>query len=90
MKLTNHASIRLQQRGIPPIVVDLLLGYGSIEKAGKDAVTYYFDKASRRKISAYAGQLFRAIEGFLDYYAVVGSDGNVITVAPRVKKVKHH
>lgn len=89
MNLTKHASIRQQQRGIPPIVIDLLQSHGTIERAGKDATTYYFDKASRRKVLAYAGRLSRAIEEFLDYYAVVGSDGRVITVAPRIKKVRH-
>jgi len=89
MTISKHASIRQQQRGIPPILIDLLQRHGTIESAGKDATTYYFDKASRRKVLAYAGRLARALEEFLDYYAVVGSDGQVITVAPRIKKVKH-
>lgn len=89
MKLTKHASIRQQQRGIPPIVIDLLLSYGTCEPAGKDATSYYFDKASRRKVLAYAGSLSRAIEGHLDCYAVVGANGQVITVAPRLKRFKH-
>jgi hypothetical protein len=90
MKLTKHASTRLQQRGIPPIVIDLLQSYGVVERAGKGAVTYYFDKASRRKVLAYVGQMGRALEGFLDYYAVVADDGSVITAAPRLGKAKHH
>lgn len=90
MKLTKHASSRLQQRGIPPIVVDLLQRYGAVERAGKGAVTYYFDKSSRRKVMAYAGPLGRALEEFLDYYAVVADDGSVITAAPRLGKVRHH
>jgi hypothetical protein len=89
MKLTKHASVRQQQRGVPPIIIDLLQSHGTVECAGKDSVTYYFDKATRRKVLAYAGRLSRAIEEFLDYYAVVGSDGSVITVAPRIKKVRH-
>lgn len=89
MTISKHASIRQQQRGIPPIVIDLLQSHGTIECAGKDVTTYYFDKASRRKVLAYAGRLARALEEFLDYYAVVGSNGQVITVAPRIKKVRH-
>lgn len=89
MKMTKHASIRQQQRGVPSIIIDLLQSHGAVERAGKDSVTYYFDKATRRKVRAYAGQLSRAIEEFLDYYAVVGSDGSVITVAPRIKKIRY-
>lgn len=89
MKLTKHASVRQQQRGIPPIIIDLLLNYGTIEHAGKDATTHYFDKASRRRVMAYAGRLSSQIEEYLDYFAIVGNDGQVITVAPRIKKVKH-
>ncbi|WP_228536311.1 hypothetical protein [Noviherbaspirillum malthae] len=89
MDLTKHAKSRQQQRGIPPIIIDLLQTHGAVERAGKDATTYYFDKAARRKVLAYAGRMSRAIEEFLDYYAVVGDDGRVITVAPRIKKVRH-
>lgn len=89
MKLTKHASIRQQQRGIPLIVIDLLIDYGTVERAGTGATTHYFDKASRRRVMAYAGRLSNMLEEYLDYYAVVGTDGSVITVAPRLKKVNH-
>lgn len=89
MKLTNHARIRQQQRGIPAIIIDLLLNYGTIEHDGKDATKHYFDKASRRRVMAYAGRLSSQIEEYLDYYVIVGSDGQVITVAPRIKKINH-
>lgn len=89
MQITHHASTRQQQRGIPTLVVDLLINYGTVERAGADAASYYFDKASRRQVLAYAGPLSRAIEQYLDYYAIVGDDGHVITVAPRLKRIKH-
>lgn len=90
MKLTKHAVIRQQQRGIPLMMIDLLIAYGTVERVGSDATTYYFDKASRRKVLAYAGRLSPAIEQFMDYYAVISTiDGSVITVAPRLQKVRH-
>lgn len=89
MNLTKHASIRQQQRGIPPIIIDLLIDYGTVERAGKDATTHYFDKTSRRRVMAYAGRLSSLFEEYLDYYAIVGKDGSIITVAPRIKKIKH-
>ena len=89
MKLTKHAQMRQQQRGIPPLVIDLLIDYGTVERAGEDTTKHYFDKASRRRVMAYAGRLGSLLEEYLDYYAVVGSNGQVITVAPRINKIRH-
>lgn len=89
MKLTEHAKVRQQQRGIPPLVVDLLIEYGTEARAGSHATTHYFDKAARRRLQVYAGRLCGLLEEYLDYYAVVADDGSVITVAPRIKKLRH-
>lgn len=89
MALTQHARVRQQQRGIPTFIIDLLLDFGTVERAEKGATTHYFDKASRRRVKAYLGQLAKPIEEYLDYYAIVGGDGNIITVAPRIKKIHH-
>lgn len=89
-KMTRHATTRRQQRGVPMLVIDLLLGYGASERAGAGVTTYFFDKPARRQVLAYAGPLAAAIKPFLDYYAVVGEDQQVITVAPRLGKVQHH
>jgi len=89
LKLTRHAQTRLQQRCVPMMVIDLLLSYGVVERAGAGASTYYFDKPARRKVIAYAGSLAAAITPFLNYYAVVAEDQRLITVAPRLSKVHH-
>jgi hypothetical protein len=89
-RLTRHAAVRQQQRGIPELLIDLLLDYGVVERAGAGARTFYFDKSSRKKVLAYAGPLAPAIEPFLDYYAIVGADEQVVTVAKRRAKVHHH
>lgn len=89
LKLTRHAAVRQQQRGVPPMIIDLLLDYGSVERAGKGVTTYYFDRAARRKVLAYVGRLSAAVEPFFDYYAVVASDGRIITIAPRLQRVTH-
>lgn len=89
MKVTKHASVRQQQRGIPPIVIDLLVNYGTVERSGKGATTHYFDKTSRRRLRAYTGRLADVIEPYLDCYAIVSDSGDVITVAHRLKKLHH-
>lgn len=89
MKMTRHASMRQQQRGIPPIVIDLLIDYGCVERAGSGTTTHYFNKDARRRLRAYVGQMSSQIERYLDYYVILSDDGSVITVAPRNKKVNH-
>lgn len=89
MNMTNHAKIRQHQRGIPQIVIDLLIEYGTEANAGSHATTHYFDKPARRRLHVYVGRLASLFEEYLDYYAVVAADGSVITVAPRIKKVRH-
>ncbi|MFM0140436.1 hypothetical protein [Caballeronia grimmiae] len=89
LELSKHAAVRLQQRGIAPLIVDLLLQFGATERSGGDTTTYYFDKPARRRLRAYAGPLARLLEGHLDYYAVVGADGTIVTTAPRLTRIKH-
>lgn len=89
MHMTEHATIRQQQRGIPQIVVDLLIEYGAQAHAGTSVTTHYFDKAARKRLQVYAGCLSGLFEEYLNYYAIVADDGSVITVAPRIKKMRH-
>lgn len=90
MNLTKHASARGQQRAIPPMLIDLLIQFGSAEKAGSGATKMFFDKASRRQVHAYAGPLARLLDEHLDLYAVIGEDGQVITVGHRLDRIRRH
>lgn len=90
MKMSKHATVRQQQRGIPPIIIDLLLGWGKAEIAtGDDVTRYYFDKESRRGIKAHFGPIANHLTQYLDCYAVVSCDGKVITVAHQIRKFNH-
>ena len=83
MELTRHASLRTQQRGIPPMVIELLLDYGSERSAGEGTTSFFFDKAARRRIKSYVGGLMAAVSKYLNCYAIVCKDGKIITVAYR-------
>lgn len=87
---TQHASIRSQQRGIPPLVLDLLLQFGCHEPAGGGASKVFFDKQGRRKVQAYAGSLAPLLNEHLDFYAVVSSNDQVITVGHRLERIRRH
>jgi hypothetical protein len=89
MNMTKHAKKRQQQRGIPAIVVDLLLDYGTEVKAlGQGTKKCYFDKQARRRLRVYAGHLAPLFEEYLDCYIVISDDRSVITVAPLIKRVQ--
>lgn len=90
MDTTRHAASRIQQRGIPKLVVDMLLEFGCSEPAGGGASKFFFDKLARRKVKAYAGSLSRVLEDHLDVYAVVGPDTQVITVGHRYERIRRH
>lgn len=89
MNTTAHATIRCQQRGIPPLVVDLLLQFGCREHDHAGAEIVYFDRHSRKRIESYAGGLISKLSEHLDSYAVV-ADGEIVTVGTRYKRINHH
>jgi len=88
--LTQHAENRIQQRGIPPMIVDLLLDYGDIVHDKHGAEILYFGKRAQKKLKHYAGQEFvNKLAKYLRAYAVVRS-GQVVTCGHRLKKIKRH
>lgn len=89
MKTTKHGAQRAQQRGIPPMVIDLLLKYGQAEHAGAGSTKYYFDKAAHKRLKRYAGALTGMLASHLDCIAVVSATGELVTVAHRFKRIQH-
>lgn len=90
MHLTKHAQTRTQQRAIPPMLIDLLLQFGSSERSGTGVSKVFFDKVSRRKVRAYAGSLAGLLDEHLDVYAVVTDDMTVITAGHRTGRFTTH
>lgn len=86
MHLTKHAQTRSQQRAIPPMLIDLLLQFGSSERAGTGVSKVFFDKASRRKVKSCAGPLAGILKDHLNVYAVVSDDLQVITTGHRTER----
>lgn len=90
--LTQHTLARSQQRGIPPMLIDLLLTFGVSEKVpgpgGAEKV--FFDKSSRKRVRVYAGPLASLLDRHLDIYAVVVDGNKVITIGHRLERIKTH
>lgn len=72
------------------MLIDLLLEFGSSERSGSGVSKVFFDKASRRKVKAYAGPLARILDDHLDIYAVVTDDMTVITTGHRTQRFATH
>ena len=81
MSLSRHAEERLQQRAIPPFVVDLLERCGSTMRSG-GADLLFFDKAAKKRLQRHLGgaRSLRVVEKWLGVYAVFSDNGHVVTV----------
>lgn len=89
--LTQHASSRMQQRGIKPDTVDVLLACGAREYDHCGAALVYFDKQARKRVlSRYGFSQYRLFEGQLNAYAVLSEGGTVVTVGHRTKRINRH
>ncbi len=89
MKATNHATVRCQQRGISHFVIDLLLRFGRREHDHEGAEIVFFDRRAKKEVESYTGGSIGKLSEQMDSYAVV-SDGCVITVGVRHKKINRH
>ena len=87
MTKTEHASIRQQQRGIPPMVLDFLIQFGARERNTKGTEIIYFDRKAKKCIESYTGGLIGKLNGHLNVYAVI-ADNKLITVGQRYKAIK--
>ena len=87
---THHATVRLQQRGIPAHVIDTLINYGKVNHDHHGAEILTFPKAVRQKLrNTLPKPKYLALESHFDCYAVM-SDGVIITVGHRTKRLKGH
>jgi hypothetical protein len=87
MRLSQHAQVRCQQRGIPPLIRQWLLDYGA-EVMSHGATKRYFDKAARRKLAADVGpEVLDRMGDLLNLYLVEG-ERMVVTAGVRTRRIK--
>ena len=86
-----HAQARLQCRGIPPLVIELLLDHGEEERTDGGFIRY-FTKSSRRRVSRVLGgrRMLAMIEPFLDCYVVEGDNGKLVTAGHRYARIRRN
>jgi hypothetical protein len=85
--LSTHARRRMQQRGISAAALDALLDFGRSTRAGRGRELVFFDHKARERLARAnvlpAGEETRVCSS----YAIIESDGTVITVGHRFRRV---
>ena len=67
------------------MAVDLLLRFGSQQRSGKGATSYYWDRSAQRRLKSYAGTAYTRLIELFNCYVVVSDEGDIITVAHRYR-----
>jgi len=81
-RLTTHAAVRMQQRGIPAWYLRLLIEHGETRLDGHGAELMSISKSARRILRGVLSQHeYARAERYFGVYAVVSQDDAVITAA---------
>ena len=90
MMSTRHAQMRMQQRGIPPLIEQWLDEFGEEQYDGHGGVRRYFSRKSIRAMErAFGRQPVRRMAGYLDAFKVESShDGTTLTLGHQTKRLR--
>jgi len=86
MEITQHALARMQQRGIRPDDVECLLRYGRVEYDHHGGRVLFLDRQARDQLGARTRR--SESDRLRGLYAIVASDGAVLTVGHRTRRIK--
>ncbi len=89
-RLTRHAAIRSQQRGIPSASIEALLDYGTEHHDHHGAVIVLLDRSATRKLARARSMRGAEVDALRGLYAVVTTDGAVRTVGHRTRRLPRH
>ena len=87
---SRHARWRMQQRGIPPALVDRVLRYGREVHDHRGAVVVLFDRAAEARLRRDGEARGVDVERLRGVYVVMGTDGTVRTVGHRTRRLHSH
>lgn len=89
MNLTYHATLRSQQRAVPPLILQWLDQYGEEQYDGHGAIIRFFSRSSRRAMERdFGSNPVRKMSEFLNIYKVETQQGDVITTGHLTKRIK--
>lgn len=86
--VSRHARIRMQQRAIPPVIVEWILAYGCAMRH-RGASVHVLDREGREKLKREIGaKRYGQVENRLNAYVVVSDDSRILTVGWRYRRFK--
>lgn len=90
MVSTRHAQIRMQQRGIPPLIEQWLDDFGEEQYDGHGGVRRYFSRKSIRAMErAFGREPVRRLAEYLDAFKVESSrDVQAVTLGHQIKRIR--
>jgi len=89
--MSAHAIARLQQRTLPPLAIDWLHRFCHEHHDGRGGVILHFNKLARRRLERAVGcEPVRRMKDWLNAYAVLTTDGQLITAGHRFKRILRH
>ena len=89
--ISHHAKVRMQQRAISEDMLESLLDFGQIRFNGQGTQILTFQKRVMKGLKKELNhKVFMKIERHLNLYAVMSSDGELITTGYRTKRLKGH
>ncbi len=81
MKFSNHAIIRSKQRGIPTILMDLILKYGTEVNKPGGAIELVLTKKDRDELISSIKNVMHLVEKTKNKAILVDSDMNSVITA---------
>lgn len=89
LKFSQHARVRMQQRGVPPRAVELIIEHGRCHHVRDGALSY---TCTRRQLKNLQTKLpaaeFRGLEKPLqNTYVILDPAGQILTVAKRAGRL---
>ncbi len=89
--VSQHAKIRMQQRAISEDMLEGLLDFGQVKFNGQGTEILTFPKKVVKNLKRELDhKVFMKIERHLNLYAIMSSDGELITTGYRTKRLKGH
>jgi len=80
MILTKHAEVRIQQRCIPELVLDLLLQYGEVEKQHGGTELIYFKKKDFAKAKEHLEKMLKEFDKLRNTYLIKSQQDEEIII----------
>jgi hypothetical protein len=91
LQLSEHAKIRMQQRGISEKALQVLVRYGSQEYDHRGAKIFFLRRQNKHKVRLHSDEaLAKHLESAIGVYAVVDVRGRVVTVGHRTQRINRN